>query len=146
MNGSLFDLKQPTTINQANITSPSSLTYLNIAPSSVVISSGFVHRSHLMWQKSPTQNHLWVLVSLALVIGQLFYNHLVLKINLNSSKVPFEFLTSLPLHIWLISFSWPILALCINSLVKRAEIKATTRQQRRARFDFNTKLGMNSPF
>lgn len=41
---------------------------------------------------------------------------------------------------------WPIIVIIINLFVKRAEIKATIRQQRRARFDFNTKLGMNSPF
>lgn len=115
-------------------------------PVVVVISAGFVHRSHLMWQRSPTKNHFWVIISLALIFGQLFYNQLVLQVNLGSSKIPYEFLASLPLHIWFISFMWPILVIGINLLVKRAEIKATIRQQRRARFDFNTKLGMNSPF
>lgn len=99
-----------------------------------------------MWHRSPTRNRLWVVISLALIVGQLLYNHLVLQINLGSSKVPYDFLASLPLHIWLISFVWPLLVIGINLVVKRAEIKATIRQQRRARFDFNTKLGMNSPF
>lgn len=112
----------------------------------VVISAGFVHRSHLMWQRSPIRNRFWALVSLALILGQLLYNQLVLQVNLGSSKIPYEFLASLPLHIWVISFMWPILVIGINLLVKLAEIKATIRQQRRARFDFNTKLGMNSPF
>ena len=83
---------------------------------------------------------------MALIFGQFFYNQLVLQVNLGSSKIPYEFLTSLPLHIWATSFMWPILVIGINLIVKRAEIKATIRQQRRARFDFNTKLGMNSPF
>lgn len=99
-----------------------------------------------MWQRSPTRNHFWVTISLALIIGQLIYNQLVLQVTLSSSKIPYEFLASLPLHIWVISFMWPVLVIGINLLVKRAEIKATIRQQRRARFDFNTKLGMNSPF
>jgi len=112
----------------------------------VVISAGFVHSSHLMWQRSPTRNHCWVAISLLLIFGQLFYNQLLLQVNLGSSELPHKFLASLPLHVWLISFLWPILLIGINLLVKQAEIKATIRQQRRARFDFNTKLGMNSPF
>ena len=100
-----------------------------------------------MWQRSPTENRFWVVISLGLIIGQLFYNRFVLELNLSSTNnKPFEFIASLPLHIWLISFVWPILVVGVNLLVKRAEIKATIRQQRRARFDFNTKLGMNSPF
>lgn len=99
-----------------------------------------------MWQRSPTRNKLWVAVCAALLVGQVLYNYLVLQVSLNSSQIPYEFLASLPMHIWLISFIWPILVIGINLLVKRAEIKATIRQQRRARFDFNTKLGMNSPF
>lgn len=112
----------------------------------VVISAGFVHRSHLMWQKSPTRNRLWVAISLILIFGQLLYNHIILHVNLTSSKISYDFMASLPLHVWVISFLWPLLIIGINLLVKRAEIKATIRQQRRARFDFNTKLGMNSPF
>lgn len=99
-----------------------------------------------MWQRSPTRNRFWVIISLTLTVGQLLVNQFVLQVNLKSTKIPYEFLASLPLHIWLISFMWPILVIGINLLVKRAEIKATIRQQRRARFDFNTKLGMNSPF
>uniref|UniRef100_A0A7G3B899 Cation-transporting P-type ATPase C-terminal domain-containing protein n=3 Tax=Lutzomyia longipalpis TaxID=7200 RepID=A0A7G3B899_LUTLO len=36
--------------------------------------------------------------------------------------------------------------LSIVELIKREEIKANNRYQRRARLDFGTKLGMNSPF
>lgn len=112
----------------------------------VVISAGFVHRSHLMWQRSPLHNYFWVCTSLSLLIVQFLCSQLVLRVSANQGQVAFEFLSSLPLHIWIVSFSWPALVTGINLVVKRAEVKATIRQQRRARFDFNTKLGMNSPF
>ncbi|KAG9509071.1 Transmembrane protein 94 [Fragariocoptes setiger] len=112
----------------------------------IVISAGFVHRTHLMWQRSPCQNRIWVALSIVLLTSQILFSIAELKLNMPSSDLPFEFLTSLPVHIWAISSLWPLLVLIINVLVKRAEIKATIRQQRRARFDFNTKLGMNSPF
>ncbi|RWS16658.1 uncharacterized protein B4U79_14915 [Dinothrombium tinctorium] len=52
----------------------------------------------------------------------------------------------IPVYVLIVGLLWPILLLIINSLIKRHEIKVYKRQQRRARLDFGTKLGMNSPF
>lgn len=54
-----------------------------------------------------------------------------------------------------LSYKWPVLLVIVISnfviiavaeLCKYHEIKNSKRSQRRARLDFGTKLGMNSPF
>lgn len=47
-------------------------------------------------------------------------------------------------YIW--AFSWGIVLLGLNELLRFQEIKINIRYQKRARLDFGTKLGMNSPF
>lgn len=113
----------------------------------IVISAGFVHSSHLIWQRNPMRNYWWVAASLSLLLIQFLYSELILVIgDPTEERKSYEFIKKIPANIWIFAFSFPLLVLGINLLVKRAEIKAATRQQRRARFDFNTKLGMNSPF
>lgn len=51
-----------------------------------------------------------------------------------SLHLPLSYLISLPL------------VFAINELVKWQEIKLNVRYQKRARLEFGTKLGMNSPF
>ena len=40
----------------------------------------------------------------------------------------------------------PLVQLVVTELVKRQEFKYNIRYQKRARLEFDTKLGMNSPF
>ena len=51
-----------------------------------------------------------------------------------------------PLASWILLTSGIPVQLLINELIKRHEIKVNVRFQKRARLDFNTKLGINSPF
>ncbi|KAH9383847.1 hypothetical protein HPB48_025617 [Haemaphysalis longicornis] len=52
----------------------------------------------------------------------------------------------IPQYVWLTGFLWTLLLLPLNELIKIHENRANRRQQKRARLDFGTKLGMNSPF
>ena len=51
-----------------------------------------------------------------------------------------------PLSSWILLSSCLPVQILINELIKRHEIKVNVRSQKRARLDFNTKLGINSPF
>ncbi len=108
----------------------------------VTISIGFVHRCHLFWQRNPMTNKWWFVTSITLVFCHLFFCLFEILSFVND----FSVIAVIPLPVWIVAILWLLLLIPINTLVKRKEIKANNRQQRRARLEFNTKLGMNSPF
>ncbi|UXI15207.1 hypothetical protein NH340_JMT01150 [Sarcoptes scabiei] len=112
----------------------------------VIISIGFVHRNYLLWQRCPFVNYCWLLTSFSLIILHLFVCLLEIYIYVPEVEITEQFIQIIPFYIWIIGFTWPILLISINLFAKRREIKMNNRQQRRARLDFGTKLGMNSPF
>ncbi|XP_053203467.1 transmembrane protein 94-like [Panonychus citri] len=111
----------------------------------IIISIGFVHRSHLLWRRSPFANRCWAFMSIILFIVNLIFCLAQLNLSHDSPIFLNEF-SSVPLYIIILAFLWPLILIVINSLVKGHEIKISERQQRRARLEFGTKLGMNSPF
>ncbi|KAF4527294.1 hypothetical protein B566_EDAN001068 [Ephemera danica] len=110
----------------------------------VVISVGFVHRESPIWTESPTNNHLWVLSVLLVLVLQLGFSALNLGLLVVEDRFPG--LPDIPWLIYFLAGVSPIVVFCINELVKQQEIKASVRQQKKARLEFGTKLGMNSPF
>ncbi|BES99398.1 kiaa0195 [Nesidiocoris tenuis] len=98
------------------------------------ISCGFVHREHLSWRRSPLKNRKWASACFFFLLCQTGY----VLVNFSDIDVP-----------W-IAFGLAIASIFIvaivNELVKWQEIKANMRYEKRARLDFGTKLGMNSPF
>jgi len=112
----------------------------------VIISMGFVHRNHLLWQRNPLRNVCWVSTSLLLLTCHLCVCTIEIISYVPETEIVTSFLESIPFYVWLIGFLWPILLISINVYTKRRETRMYSRQQRRARLDFGTKLGMNSPF
>ncbi|XP_031627987.1 transmembrane protein 94 isoform X2 [Contarinia nasturtii] len=107
----------------------------------VIISMSFVHRDYSIWNKSPFTNSAWLTVCIAILLFQTF----IFALNLLLYEKILE----------QISIYWPIILFLGGSLIivflivefcKWQELKANSRYQRRARLDFGTKLGMNSPF
>ncbi|XP_076820239.1 transmembrane protein 94-like isoform X2 [Clavelina lepadiformis] len=113
------------------------------------ISSAYVHHWKLLKNRLVFTNKLWISTVLLLMLAQVVYS--VIAITSSSSDFLPSTLTrfSLGKHepfIWIITFLWTIPCLTWNEFVKWKEIKMWTRNQKRARLAFNTKLGMNSPF
>ena len=52
----------------------------------------------------------------------------------------------LPPESWALLAAGVFVTIAVNELVKRHQIKANVRSQKRARLEFGTKLGINSPF
>ncbi|XP_045478027.1 transmembrane protein 94 isoform X2 [Harmonia axyridis] len=124
------------TLNSARL-----LMLLLVVTHFVAISIGFVHRGHLITQKRPFCNRFWIVSAIIFVALQSVYTIVSYHIHSND-EVEFE----LPVWLWVFGFLSPFFVIIINETVKNQEIGVNTRFQRRARLDFGTKLGMNSPF
>ncbi len=55
-------------------------------------------------------------------------------------------LSSVPSYVWVVGFIWPFLLVPIQELIKYHDKKTVRRSQTHLRLEFETKLGMNSPF
>ncbi|XP_040173075.1 transmembrane protein 94 isoform X1 [Anopheles arabiensis] len=118
-----------------------SFILLGIVLHFVTISASFVHRDYNCFKRSPLTNLCWVSVVALLLLVHL--GLAVLQLCTDD-------------HLWReMERVWPIvLGIVLTVLVtfaaseffKWEEIKVNNRYIRRARLDFGTKLGMNSPF
>ncbi|CAH1388877.1 unnamed protein product [Nezara viridula] len=107
-----------------------------------VISVSFIHRESLSWRRSPFKNKTWCVIVFGLLLIQSI--SAVLSIVFDDGPSGYDMDTS-----WCIIITAalsPILIFLLNEFVKWQEIKANLRYEKRARLDFGTKLGMNSPF
>ncbi|XP_043940880.1 transmembrane protein 94 isoform X2 [Protopterus annectens] len=111
-----------------------------------VISISHVHRSKPLWRKSPFSNVWWCLTLPVVFLGQTLQAAVDLKLwkNMNSTMT-FDF-ADIPPVSWLLSLLSLVLVIFINELVKLHEIRVRVRCQKRQKLQFETKLGMNSPF
>ncbi|XP_066585135.1 endoplasmic reticulum magnesium-transporting P-type ATPase isoform X2 [Prorops nasuta] len=109
----------------------------------VTISISFVHRDYSIWNKQPITNSVWLVIAFIVLCIQAALSGIILcqfwaeegqNIEHLSINLPLFFFLSLPL------------VFIVNELVKWQEIKVNVRYQKRARLEFGTKLGMNSPF
>ena len=107
---------------------------LNLA----IISTSFLSRTEQVWRYRPSR--VWPALAAGLVSSLAQCGYLLFRWCQHSSQ-------SRP-PVWLPTAHLAILPvlLAINEFVKRREIKVNVRYQKRARLDFNTKLGINSPF
>ncbi|XP_022253153.1 transmembrane protein 94-like [Limulus polyphemus] len=112
----------------------------------VVISIGFVHRSHLLHERNPFLNKCWISVSILVLLLQFIFCILNVALNTHEDVKPQQVALLVPSYGWIVGLVWPLVLLPVNEIVKRHEIKVNVRQQKRARLEFGTKLGMNSPF
>ncbi|KAL1497616.1 hypothetical protein ABEB36_008545 [Hypothenemus hampei] len=111
----------------------------------VVISIGFVHRDRLIYKKFPWSNLVWLVTIFVLVFLQSIYTLMSYRKFIQSEQFKN---TRFEIPTWVILFGSlsPFVIFLINELVKKQEIMSNKRFLKRARLDFGTKLGMNSPF
>ncbi|XP_066939121.1 transmembrane protein 94 isoform X22 [Macrobrachium rosenbergii] len=110
-----------------------------------MISVSFVHRMYQLWKRNPLTNKWWAASIFVVLVLQVVYGSISISLH-SSSETAGPSLADIPIWLWLIAFVWPIMLIPINELIKRREIRVNVRYQKRARLEFGTKLGMNSPF
>lgn len=111
----------------------------------VCISISFVHREYLSWHKWPHTNFVWLCTSIILLMIQAVYSVLYLG-ALSQDAAEDASIYNIPWMSMVLALLSPLAICVINEFVKWEEIKANVRYQKRARLEFGTKLGMNSPF
>uniref|UniRef100_A0A182N110 Cation-transporting P-type ATPase C-terminal domain-containing protein n=1 Tax=Anopheles dirus TaxID=7168 RepID=A0A182N110_9DIPT len=107
----------------------------------VTISASFVHRDYNCFRRSPLTNLCWVSVVATLLVVHLGLAVLQLCTD--------HYLWQEMERVWpvVLGIVLTVIATFLTSeFFKWEEIKVNTRYIRRARLDFGTKLGMNSPF
>ncbi|XP_068236058.1 endoplasmic reticulum magnesium-transporting P-type ATPase isoform X5 [Palaemon carinicauda] len=110
-----------------------------------MISVSFVHRMYQLWKRNPLTNKWWAASVFVVLVLQIVYGSISISLH-SYSETTGPSLADVPIWLWLIAFVWPIMLIPINELIKRREIRVNVRYQKRARLEFGTKLGMNSPF
>ncbi|KPJ08304.1 hypothetical protein RR48_13043 [Papilio machaon] len=119
----------------------------------IVISISFVERQRSIWQGGFWTNKVWLASVFLLVVVQGVFSFTCVG-GFGGGAVggacarwglcEMQYVVRWPLALaYVVS---PLVVLLLNELIKWQEIKADVRNQRRARLDFGTKLGMNSPF
>ncbi|KAJ8283888.1 hypothetical protein COCON_G00027380 [Conger conger] len=118
-----------------------------LALHTVVISLSYVHRSQPFWRKSPFSNTWWCLTVPVVLLGQVVQATVDFQLwqDRSGNNVPFG-LSDIPMLVWLLVSLSPLLVVLVNEAVKLHEIRVRVRYQKRQKLQFETKLGMNSPF
>lgn len=112
----------------------------------VFISITHVHRTKPLWRKSPLTNLWWALTLPVVLLGQLAQTAVDLQLwTHRASRVHFG-PEDVPLLTWLLGCLSLVLVVVTNEIVKLHEIRVRVRYQKRQKLQFETKLGMNSPF
>ena len=104
----------------------------------IAVSLSFLFRSRHLWTHSPKHNRVFLWTVLVLVIFQVVYTSFATGLS-ESFSLP-------PSSSWITWACGVPFVIGFNEAVKRYEIKGEVRYQKRQRLDFQTKLGINSPF
>uniref|UniRef100_A0A3Q1FUH9 Transmembrane protein 94 n=1 Tax=Acanthochromis polyacanthus TaxID=80966 RepID=A0A3Q1FUH9_9TELE len=112
----------------------------------VVISLSYVHRSQPLWRKSPFSNTWWCLTVPVVLLSQVVQATVDFQLWRNQDSLLNFSLGNIPLEAWLLVSLSPLLVMVVNEVVKLHEIRVRVRYQKRQKLQFETKLGMNSPF
>ncbi|XP_028263978.1 transmembrane protein 94 isoform X1 [Parambassis ranga] len=112
----------------------------------VVISFSYVHRSQSLWRKSPFSNTWWCLTVPVVLLSQIVQATVDYQLWRDQSSLLTFNLDNIPLEAWLLVSVSPLVVVLVNEVVKLHEIRVRVRYQKRQKLQFETKLGMNSPF
>uniref|UniRef100_A0A4W5MQS1 Transmembrane protein 94 n=1 Tax=Hucho hucho TaxID=62062 RepID=A0A4W5MQS1_9TELE len=117
-----------------------------LALHTVVISLSYVHRSQPLWKKNPFSNTWWCLTVPVVLLGQLVQATVDYQLwQDRSAHLTFD-LKDIPMLAWLLVSLSSLVVVLLNEAVKLHEIRVRVRYQKRQKLQFETKLGMNSPF
>ncbi|RUS81084.1 hypothetical protein EGW08_011170, partial [Elysia chlorotica] len=130
---------------QGGLVLAQNIFHLYLAIFMVAVSMSLVHWQDHLWQKLPFKNLVWSITAASIIVLQVLFTvfDVWARHSMYGDQMP---LSEVHPSVWVLGCVWPFVAIALNELSKRREIKLALRAQKRARLDFDTKLGMNSPF
>ncbi|XP_046693234.1 transmembrane protein 94-like [Silurus meridionalis] len=112
----------------------------------ICTSVSHVHRSAPLWRQNPLNNPSWCTVICTLPILSVSVATMSRLLWHDPSPHHTFYLSDVPLVTWLLGILWLLPLVFINEGIKLHEIRMRVRYQKRQKLQFDTKLGMNSPF
>ena len=113
----------------------------------VALSVRFIHRTEPLWKLRKFVSWPYIAVTGGSVVLQLVYFAISQSIAIQARGLAqIAYLSSVPFYVWIIGFLWPFFVIPIQELLKYQDKKMFVSVQRHQRLEFETKLGMNSPF
>ena len=103
----------------------------------LLISCSFVSRTDQIWKLKPRKSWQIILTGTVILTAQVV--HMIVRLVTSGAKY-------ISLFTWILYLLSVPLTVVVNELIKRNEIRVNVRFQKRARLEFGTKLGINSPF
>jgi len=103
----------------------------------LLVSFTFVSRTDQIWKLKPRRSWHILCASLCIMLAQVIY--LTIKLVTYGSS-------GISVLTWIVYVLSLVITMLVNEAIKRQEIKINVRIQKRARLEFGTKLGINSPF
>ncbi|CAM1310652.1 KIAA0195 (predicted) [Pycnogonum litorale] len=109
----------------------------------VLTSVSYIDRNKPLWKQKLFVNKIWFFSFIIALFIQLMHTAVHLLIYVDDLNTVFY---DVPFYVWIIILLWALLIVPYNEFIKLHEIRVNVRLQKRARLEFGTKLGMNSPF
>ncbi|CAB1338150.1 unnamed protein product, partial [Coregonus sp. 'balchen'] len=110
------------------------------------LSNGLLLTQKPLWKKNPFSNTWWCLTVPIVLLGQLVQATVDYQLwQDRSGHLTFD-LKDIPMLAWLLVSLSSLVVVLLNEAVKLHEIRVRVRYQKRQKLQFETKLGMNSPF
>ena len=123
------------------------LTALFFSLHLVAHSIRFVHRTAPIWQLYRYVSWEYIVAASLTVILQILYFTLSQTVVRNTHQLSDSYeLSTIPPYVWVVGIFWCIPLVVFHELLKYQDRKLTLKLQRHLKLEFETKLGMNSPF
>ena len=134
-------------VNEQGLWLAQDVTALFFALHLVAHSLRFVHRTDPFWRLYKHTSWLYVVsVSLVALLQVIYFVvSQTLALDADDSSVSYG-LSEVPAYVWVVGIFWCAPLVCIHEVLKYQDRKLVVKLQRHLKLEFETKLGMNSPF
>lgn len=113
----------------------------------VALSVRHIHQTEPLWKLWKFVSWQYIVIIVGCIILQLTYFVISQLIAIQARRLTqVASISSIPFYVWIIGFLWPFFLVPLQELLKHQYKKAFVSVQRHQRLEFETKLGMNSPF
>ena len=133
-------------VNEQGLWLAQDVTALFFSLHLVVHSIRFIHRTAPIWRLYKYVSWPYITAASLVIILQILYFAISHTSSINTPHLTSFGLSSVPPYVWVVGIFWCIPLLVLHELLKYQDRKLVWKLQRHLKLEFETKLGMNSPF